>query len=74
MEVASGPPDVRVAMAATLIRMPRRQVVGTTEIGHTVTAQANNLESIAIAFDDALGSVLKEMVEWTLRSGEGAAA
>ena len=74
MEVASGPPDVRVAMAATLIRMPRRQVVGTTEIGHTVTAQANNLESIAIAFDDALGSVLKDLVEWTLRSGEGAAA
>jgi cholesterol transport system auxiliary component len=72
MEAASGPPDVRVVMAATLIRMPRRQVVGTAEIGHTVTAQANNLESIAVAFDEALGHVLKRLVEWTLRTGEAA--
>jgi cholesterol transport system auxiliary component len=74
MEAASGPPDVRVVMSATLIRMPRRQVVGTTEIGHTITAQANNLESIAVAFDEALGKVIKGLVEWTLRTGEGAYA
>jgi cholesterol transport system auxiliary component len=74
METKSGPPDVRVVMTATLIRMPRRQVVGTTEIGRTVTAQANNLESIAIAFDDALGKVMKRLVEWTLLTGEAAYA
>jgi cholesterol transport system auxiliary component len=72
METASGPPDVRVAMAATLIRMPRREVVGTTEIAQTVTAQASDLESIAVAFDEALGSVLKRLIEWTLRTGEAA--
>ena len=74
METASGPPDVRVAMSATLIRMPRRQVVGTTEIGRTVTAQAGDLESIAIAFDEALGKVMKTLVEWALRAGEAAYA
>ena len=47
------------AMSATLIRMPRREVVGTTQIARTVTAQATDLESIALAFDDALGKVLK---------------
>jgi cholesterol transport system auxiliary component len=72
METASGPPDVRVAMAATLIRMPRREVVGTTEIEQTVTAQASDLESIAVAFDEALGSVMKRLIEWTLRTGEAA--
>ena len=69
-ETAAGPPDVRVALSATLIGMPRRQVVGTTQIAHTVTAQATNLESIALAFDEALGKVLKGLVEWTLRTGE----
>jgi cholesterol transport system auxiliary component len=71
-DIGSGPPEVRAAMAATLIRMPRREVVGTTQIARTVTAQATNLESIALAFDDALGKVLKDLVEWTLRTGEAA--
>jgi cholesterol transport system auxiliary component len=71
-ETAAGPPDVRAAMAVTLIRMPRREVVGTTQIARTVTAKARDLESIALAFDDALGKVLKELVEWTLRTGEAA--
>ena len=74
METQTGPPDARVVMAATLIRMPRRQVVGTTEIGRTVAAQVNNLDSIAIAFDDALGKVMKRVVEWTLVTGQAAYA
>jgi cholesterol transport system auxiliary component len=69
-EAASGPPDVRVAMSATLIRMPRRNVVGTTQIARTVAAEATNLESIALAIDEALGKVLKRLVEWTLITGE----
>jgi cholesterol transport system auxiliary component len=72
MHRAAGPPDVRAAMSATLIRMPRREVVGTTQIDHTMTAQASDLGSIAVAFDEALGNVLKRLVEWTLRSGEAA--
>jgi cholesterol transport system auxiliary component len=68
------PPDVRVAMAATLLAMPRREVVGTTELGDTVTAGARELEAIAAAFDEALGRVFKRLVEWTLTTGEAAAA
>jgi cholesterol transport system auxiliary component len=69
---SGGPLDVRVAMSATLIRMPRREVVGTTEIAGTVTAQSRSLEAIAVAFDAALGKVLKRLVEWTLVTGEAA--
>jgi cholesterol transport system auxiliary component len=72
MEAAAGPPEVRAAMSATLISMPRRVAVGTTQIGHTVTATTTSLESIALAFDDALGKVLKRLVEWTLLTGQAA--
>ena len=47
-------------------------MVGTTEIARSVPAQAADLDSIAAAFDDALGKVLKRLVEWTLRTGEAA--
>jgi cholesterol transport system auxiliary component len=64
--------DARVVMSASLMAMPKRKVVGTTEIGRSVVAQAANLEAIAAAFDDALGKVLKRLVEWTLRTGNEA--
>jgi cholesterol transport system auxiliary component len=67
----AGPPEARVVISARLMAMPRRDVVGTTEIGRTVPAQAGNLESIILALDDALGKVLKRLVEWTLMTGEG---
>jgi cholesterol transport system auxiliary component len=67
----SGPPEARVVMSARLMAMPRREVVGTTEIGRTVPAQAGELESIILALDDALGKILKRLVEWTLATGQG---
>jgi cholesterol transport system auxiliary component len=70
-QAGSGPPEARVVMSARLMAMPRRDVVGTTEIGRTVPAEAGNLESIVLALDDALGKVLKRLVEWTLSAGQG---
>ena len=70
----SGPPEARVVMSARLMAMPRREVVGTTEIGRSVRAQGGDLPAIAAAFDDALGKVLKRLVEWTLATGEEASA
>lgn len=66
------PPDVRVAIAASLLAMPRREVVGTTELAYTATAAARELQAIAAAFDEALGKVFKRLVEWTLTTGEAA--
>jgi hypothetical protein len=45
---------------------------GTTEIANTVTAAAGDLPALVTAFDDALGQVLKQLVEWTLVTGEAA--
>jgi cholesterol transport system auxiliary component len=69
-----GPPEARVVISASLMAMPRRQVVGTTAIGRTVPAQGRDLPSIALAIDEALGKVLKRLVEWTLMTGEAARA
>jgi cholesterol transport system auxiliary component len=69
---ASGPTDVSVSIAAKLFQMPRRNVVGTTEINRSVTAETESMDAIAAAFDDALGKVLKRVVEWTLVTGQSA--
>jgi cholesterol transport system auxiliary component len=66
----SGPPLARVAIAATLLAMPQRDVVGTTEIARTVAVQSTELAAIAAAIDAALGGVLQELVAWTLTTGE----
>jgi cholesterol transport system auxiliary component len=71
-QTASGPPEARVVFSARLMTMPKREVVGTTEIRSSVAAQAADLPSIAAALDDALGKVLKRLVEWTLTTGQQA--
>jgi cholesterol transport system auxiliary component len=68
----TGPPAARVALSARLLTMPKRRVIGTTEIARSVPADAQDLPSIAAAFDDALGKVLKRLVEWTLVTGQAA--
>lgn len=73
MQPASGPVEARVVIAAKLIAMPRRDVVGTTGIGRTVAASGGDLPAIVAAFDEALGKVLKRLVEWTLETGAAAA-
>jgi cholesterol transport system auxiliary component len=71
-QAEGAPPEVRVEIASSLIQMPRRDVAGTTEIGRTVQATGSDLIAIAAAFDDALGKVVKRIVEWTLATGQGA--
>jgi cholesterol transport system auxiliary component len=63
-------PTVRVDVASSLIQMPRRNAAGATEIGRTVQATGSELIAIAAAFDDALGKVVKRVVEWTLTTGQ----
>ena len=62
------PPEIYVRFGAKLVKMPDREIIGDTNIVQQVTAARNDLESIIDAFDDALGSAMKHMVEWTLRT------
>ena len=67
-----GPPDAHVRLNAKLVQMPQRTIIGSQRFTRKVTAKADTLEDIVAAFDDALGKVLKELVTWTLKSGQDA--
>ncbi len=52
--------------------MPQRAIIGSQRFTRRIAAKADSLEDIVAAFDDALGKVLKELVTWTLKSGQAA--
>lgn len=65
-----GLPKVRVTINAKLVKMPNRVIVGSTNFEYFATARADEMGQIIAAFDDALGKVLRRMVEWTILTGE----
>lgn len=67
-----GPPDAHVRLNAKLVQMPQRTIIGSQRFTRRVPASADTLEEIVAAFDDALGKVLKELVTWTLKTGQAA--
>ena len=62
------PPVIRVRLNAKLVRQPRRNIVGSVNFEATAQARGEDIDSIIVAFDEALGKVLRHTVEWTLRS------
>lgn len=62
----NAPPLVRVRLNSKLIRMPDRSIVGSETVERTVRAENGDMASIVLAFDDALGKVMKRIVEWAL--------
>ncbi len=52
--------------------MPRRAIVGSNKFEVILPAESDTMVAIIDAFDEALGKVLKRLVEWTLLTGEGA--
>jgi len=67
-----GAPDAHVNINAKLVQMPKRTIIGSQRFARRVPAGSDTLEDIVEAFDDALGKVLKELVGWTLRTGQAA--
>jgi cholesterol transport system auxiliary component len=62
----SGPPEVWVAINARLVNPSDREVVAQTSVEQRRRASANDVPSIVMAFDDALGAVMKDIVVWTV--------
>jgi cholesterol transport system auxiliary component len=65
-------PRVHVTMIARLVKMPRRSIIGSEKFEAVIEAQADTMAAIIATFDQALGKVLKRLVEWTLITGQGA--
>ncbi len=62
------PPLVRVRLQPRLLRLPRRTEAGQLDIEATHLAASTALDDIVIAMDEALGTAMRDTVEWTLRS------
>jgi cholesterol transport system auxiliary component len=67
-------PEIRVALNAKLIGQPRQQIVASANFERRVRAKDGELLSVVAAFDEALGQVLRETVQWTLLTGSRASA
>jgi len=65
-------PSVRVAINAKLVKLPRRTIIGSESFEAMAEAKADTLNDIILAYDEALGSVLKDLVAWTLTTGQDA--
>jgi cholesterol transport system auxiliary component len=61
-----GPPEIRVQVAARLVRMPAREIVATLDADHRAPAARNELDAIVAAFAQATGETLDQIVAWTL--------
>ena len=59
-------PTVRVRLNAKLIRQPQRAIIGSENFEAVQQATGTDMRAIVAAFDEALGKVLRQTVEWTL--------
>ena len=68
--LTEGPPTTHVSISAKLVRLPERQIVAIDSFDVNVDATDERFPSIIVAFDTALGRVLRYLVEWALLEGE----
>jgi cholesterol transport system auxiliary component len=61
-------PTVLVRMNAKLVAMPQRRIVGAITTDKSVKAAGSKFEDVLVAFDDAIGHVLREIVVFTLKT------
>jgi cholesterol transport system auxiliary component len=64
----SGPPQVRVRINGKMVRLPERTIIASQTSERVIRAERSDMASIVEAFDEALGKVLKEQVDWALRA------
>lgn len=63
---AGQPPQVHVRLNGKLIRMPDRTIIANLTADRLGRAEKPDMESVILAFDETLGKVMKQMVEWAL--------
>ena len=61
---------VRVRINAKLVRQPKQFIIASHSFEAVQPVAGVGMAAVVVAFDDALGAVLKGIVQWTLRQGE----
>jgi cholesterol transport system auxiliary component len=60
------PPVVTVLVNIRLVKMPERSIIAQLNADARERAARNEMQAIVEAFDEALGKILKRIIEWTL--------
>jgi cholesterol transport system auxiliary component len=60
------PPRIHVRINAKLVAMPRRNIEASKTFEALEPARSTAFQDIIAAYDDALGKVLRRLVEWSL--------
>lgn len=63
-------PTVRVAINAKLIVQPRQEIIASANFEEKRRAKGASVLDVVEAFDEALGRVLRETVQWSLLTGK----
>jgi cholesterol transport system auxiliary component len=63
----AGPPTIVVQILVRLVKMPERAIIGQQGAERRIVATRNDMTGIVESFNDALGGVMKDLVEWSLR-------
>ncbi len=63
-------PTIRVSINAKLIIQPRQEIIASANFEEKRPAAGPNVLDVVAAFDDALGRVLRETVQWALLTGK----
>ena len=61
-----GIPTARVRLNAKLVKQPLRAIIASQTFEAAVKAEGKDMTQVINAFDQALGKVLRQTVEWTL--------
>ncbi|MDF1793086.1 MAG: ABC-type transport auxiliary lipoprotein family protein [Thalassobaculaceae bacterium] len=62
-------PTIRVRINVKQVQMPQRIIIATQDFESRRPAPTNKMVDIVETFDAALGTVLRDIVVWTLRQG-----
>lgn len=65
---SGGAPVANVHINVKLVKMPQRTIIAGENFQFKATASGDNMSAIVEAFDEALGKVLKRLVEWTIQA------
>jgi cholesterol transport system auxiliary component len=63
----NSPPRVRVRINAKLVAMPRRNIEASQTFEAIEQSRSNGFDDVIAAYDEALGKVLRRLVEWSLK-------
>ena len=62
------PPRVWVGLNVRLVDAADREIIGQRSVTQQVPAEANDVPHVVLAFDEALGAAMKEIVVWAVTS------